>query len=378
MVRGFEGPTVRRFGVATSLILACAVALGLAQAPALPARLDDAAFWKIVTEFSELGGGFHSDNFTSNEPGFAEAAATLASGRHGGAYLGVGPEQNFSYIAAIRPDIAFMVDIRRQAVMQHLLFKALFELSANRADFIARLFSRPRPSGLENAPIDEIWKIIRAASDPDRAIYRKSLAEIETHLTKTHGFALTADEIASLEYVYDAFFSLGPDINYGGYKDKLTTGNTNFEKLSTTADGAGVRRSFLATEESFQLVKSMQTKNLIVPVQADIGGPKALRAIADYLRERRTIVRAFYISNVEQYLFGQTIDKATDVNGGFSGFARNLAALPVDAESLLLRTPSPPNTRGIRPPPPCRIAAFLAAIDAGRVTSQSQARQCAG
>ena len=164
--------------------------------------------------------------------------------------------------------------------------------------------------------------------------------------------------------MYDAFFSLGPDINYGGYKDKLTTGNTNFEKLSMTADSGGVLRSFLATEENFQFVKSMQAKNLIVPVQADIGGPKALRAIADYLRERRAIVTAFYISNVEQYLFGQTIDKATDVNGGFQGFTRNLAALPVDADESAAShsRQSRRRARRVQPRPPCRIAAFVAAI----------------
>ena len=65
-------------------------------------------------------------------PGTPRSRRSLAkSGPHGGAYLGVGPEQNFNYIAAIRPAITVIFDIRQQAVMQHLLFKALFELSAN-------------------------------------------------------------------------------------------------------------------------------------------------------------------------------------------------------------------------------------------------------
>jgi hypothetical protein len=76
----------------------------------------------------------------------------------GGVYLGVGPEQNLSYIAAIRPAMAFVIDIRRQAVVQHLLFKAVFELSDDRADFISLLFSKPRPAGLTpTTPIQEIW-----------------------------------------------------------------------------------------------------------------------------------------------------------------------------------------------------------------------------
>src|SRR5678815_1216030 len=113
-----------------------------------PDRLTDVEFWSLVQDVSEPGGAFHSDNFTSNEPYFAEVAATLAkSGPHGGVYLGVGPEQNFHYIAAIQPVMAVIFDIRRQAVMQHLLFKVLFELSDDRAEFIARLFSVPRPGG---------------------------------------------------------------------------------------------------------------------------------------------------------------------------------------------------------------------------------------
>jgi len=36
------------------------------------------------------------------------------------------------------------LDIRRQAAIQHLMFKAMFELSKDRADFISLLFARPR------------------------------------------------------------------------------------------------------------------------------------------------------------------------------------------------------------------------------------------
>ena len=53
-------------------------------------RLSDTEFWSVVSDASEPGGAFHADNFTSNEPYFANTAATLAkSGPHGGAYLGV-------------------------------------------------------------------------------------------------------------------------------------------------------------------------------------------------------------------------------------------------------------------------------------------------
>src|SRR5688572_7988929 len=126
---------MQTFRVQQIAVLALAAAVTAAvpaarQAPAapqtVPASLTDHEFWSLISLLSETGGNFHGDNFTSNES-FADNAARLATRRGGGAYLGVGPEQNFSYIVAVRPQIAFVIDIRRQAVIQHLLFKALFE-----------------------------------------------------------------------------------------------------------------------------------------------------------------------------------------------------------------------------------------------------------
>jgi hypothetical protein len=119
--------------------------------------------------------------------------------------VGVGPEQNFSYIAAIRSAMAFVIDIRRQAVMQHLMFKAMFELSKDRADFLSLLFAKPKPKDLDPAaPIQQIWQayftvttdVTPAAKTHDRVVER---------LTRTHGFALADDERAQLDGVLSAF-----------------------------------------------------------------------------------------------------------------------------------------------------------------------------
>src|SRR5688572_14167405 len=121
--------------------------------------LSDAEFWRLSSQLSEPGGYFRSDNFTSNEQTFPTIVNHLRTTKaRGGVYMGVGPEQNFHYIVALRPTMAFIVDIRRQAVMQHLMYKALFELSADRNEFISRLFSLPKQSGLDSAAtIDALW-----------------------------------------------------------------------------------------------------------------------------------------------------------------------------------------------------------------------------
>src|SRR5262249_30469057 len=105
-----------------------------------------AEFSRLIREFSEEGGFFRSDNFISNETSYLHIVDKLRQlGATGGAYIGVGPEQNFTYIAKIRPQIAFLVDIRRQAIIQHLMYKAIFHLSPTRAQFLSRLLSKPLP-----------------------------------------------------------------------------------------------------------------------------------------------------------------------------------------------------------------------------------------
>src|SRR5215216_5998993 len=83
--------------------------------------------------------------------------------RPGGVYLGVGPEQNFTYIAALQPKMAVLFDIRRQMMVHHLMYKALFEMSSDRADFLSKLFSRARPAGLDSSTIG--FKLFEAYLD---------------------------------------------------------------------------------------------------------------------------------------------------------------------------------------------------------------------
>ena len=131
------------------LALACVAQIGCGwigrRSSTIPARLSDAEFWGLSTRLSETPGTFdHSDNLVSNEIRYVHLARVLRS--TGGIYIGVGPEQNFSYIARLEPAMAFIIDIRQRNRNLHLLYKALFELSTDRAEFLSNLFSRQRPS----------------------------------------------------------------------------------------------------------------------------------------------------------------------------------------------------------------------------------------
>src|SRR6516162_1823736 len=76
----------------------------LRAADTIPNQIADDTFWKLIDSGSEEGGAFQSENFLSNETGFqAVIPPLLQTTKPGGVYMGVGPEQNFTYIAAIHP-----------------------------------------------------------------------------------------------------------------------------------------------------------------------------------------------------------------------------------------------------------------------------------
>jgi hypothetical protein len=372
---------VTRIGVVLALSALVAtrsavVAAQAAQAPAqqsarssLPERLTDADFWKLVSDISEPDGFFRiTDNYTSNEREVGRLFTMLRDlGVSGGVYVGVGPEQNFSYIAAIRPAMAFVVDIRRQAVMQHLMFKAMFELSTDRADFISLLFAKPRPAGIDSSmPIQKIWDAYWPVVT-DSAAAARNYTRIIDLLTRKHGFKFTADETAQLSSVFNAFYYIGPTISTRGAPGGRGGGNgvTFADLTGYSFDDAGQPRSFLSTEENFAYVKALQDKNLIVPVSGDFGGPKAVRGIGDYLQKHGGVVSAYYVSNVEQYLFG---------DGKQGAFYDNVGTLPLTEKSVFIRPYA--LRRGTVSEALCPITAFLSAAKAGRVYSNNEVLMC--
>jgi hypothetical protein len=326
-----------------SIILMAALlffAPGLRAADTLPSQLADDVFWKLSDSSSEPGGRFQSENFLSNETGFQMVIPTLLQvTRPDGVYLGVGPEQNFTYITAMRPKMAFIVDIRRQNMLEHMIYKALFELSENRADFLARLFSMKRPAGLsDKSTVIELFNAYSNAQT-DNVVYQKNLQDIKDVLLKKHKFGLTAEDQTNIEHVYSVFRDYGPDINYSsGTRNRGGgRGMPNYVDVMIATDPQGVQRSYLANEENYRFLRDLEGRNMLVPLTGDFGGTKAIRAVGQYLKDHGATVSAFYLSNVEQYLF-QNQGGPGNPNGGASNFYANVATLPLDARSTFIRS----------------------------------------
>jgi len=299
--------------------------------------LSDTEFWSLIERISEPDGYFRSnsgstDNLLSNEVGLSTAATALSRRvKPSGVYLGVGPEQNFTYIAAMRPRIAFITDIRRGNMLLHLIYKTLFETSANRGDFVARLFNRRLARGTAvttQSTARELMNAYLQAEPTDEAAFNANLKSITDHLTRTHGFRVSPADLEGIKYIYENFRRFGPAINYtssingGGFRA------ASYAELMATTDGPGAERSYLASEESFTFVKNMESHNLIVPVVGDFAGPKALRAVGSFLKDHGVTVTAFYVSNVEDYL---------QTNGVWLKFCSNVAAMPLDSNSVFIR-----------------------------------------
>ena len=279
-----------------------------------------------MESLSEPAGAFDvSDNLVSNEPYFVENVRRLR--RTGGVYVGVGPEQNFSYIARLQPAMAFIVDIRRENRNLHLLYKALFELSADRADFVSRLFSRPRPDGLGPATTVEAIFTRFENMSPSSEIYEWNLALVRDRLLKKGGFALSDDDMDSIGRALKAFDTDGPGIHFWG--SRTVDGSAlrpSYRKLMTAVDATGQERSFLATEAAFSFVRELHAKNTIVPIVGDFGGPTAIRRVAEYVRRHAEVVEAFYGSNVGVYLNKEQT----------RAFCGNLAALPAARKAAFI------------------------------------------
>jgi hypothetical protein len=306
-----------------ALIAGFAIAVVRPATPeALPARLSDRDFWRLTVESSESDGYFRSDTLTSNEVLFERVIPELLErSRNHGVYLGVGPEQNFTYIANLRPPLAIIFDIRRGNMLVQLMYKALFELTTDRADFVSMLFSRPRPPGVGAASTVEDLFDAFAPVRADERLYTRNLAAIEARLTKTHALPLSRHDLDGIEYAYNAFFTRG-------YRVRPSP---SYEDLMTATDGAGHMLSYLASDANFQTVKELEGKNLVVPVIGDFAGRKAIRTVAAWLKAHDAKVGAFYLSNVEQYLYQ---------DGKWPAFCHNFALLPIDHSSTFIRSSS--------------------------------------
>jgi hypothetical protein len=295
------------------------------------AAAQETPFSRMVSRFSEAGGFFDSDNLVSNETSYLHVLGAFDSlGVRGGAYVGVGPEQNFSYIARVKPEIAFIIDIRRDNLLLQLLMKAIFERSRNRLEYLGLLYGRRVPPDLAmwtDMPLGEL--LIRIDETPyDSVLHAQQHAQLMERVT-AYGVSLTVEDRQTLRRFHDEFATMGLDIRFSSRGRPYRFNYPTARQLYLQTDLEGQPGSYLSTEDRFRTVRELHRKNRIIPVVGDLAGPSALRSIGQFLEETGRRVSVFYVSNVEMYLFRQ---------GGFSRFVENTRTLPYGGNSVIVRS----------------------------------------
>ncbi len=283
-----------------------------------------------IAQLSEPGGSFDTDNLISNEKSYLHVIPALQqAGVTGGAYIGVGPDQNFSYIARIRPSIAFIVDVRRDNLLLHLLFKALFAEAGTRIEYLCLLFGRappPRPAEWRTAPI------ARLAAYVDRLPAATSTTALDSRVDAriaTFGVPLSREDTATIRRFHHRFIDAGMQLKFESAGRPPRSYYPTYRDLLFESDRQGHQWNYLAAEDDYAFVRGLQQRDLVIPVVGNLSGPTALAAIARLMRERGDRLSAFYTSNVEFYLFG---------DGTFPRFIENVAGLPRARQAVVIRS----------------------------------------
>ena len=302
-------------------------------------------FGRLIASLSEPEGYFDSDNFVSNEAAYLRILPALKRlGVRGGVYIGVGPDQNYSYIADIRPRLAVIVDIRRQNALQHLYYKALFQLSENRQEYLRRLFGRPLSLNSRHAEGERISDILRRIDQtpPDQTFAARAIGEA-TDIIRSWGVGLNAEDLKAVCYIAQAFVDGGPDMKFTSYNRAPRPHHPTYRSLLENRDRTGAQTNYLAEEERFRVVKNLHRENRIIPVVGDFAGPSAFLRVSQELRRRGLEVKCFYASNVEFYLFR---------GDRWRFYLRNVRSLPLAREAFMIRSyanmwePHPAQTAG--------------------------------
>ena len=294
------------------------------------ASKDHKQFAALSARLSEPGGYFDSDNLISNETSYLHVLEKIREiGVSGGVYIGVGPDQSFTYIAKIRPRMAIMIDIRRDNLLQHLLFKALYGRARNRIEYLCLFFGKPFPKtrGWEQRGVKELLEYVDNTPS-DAKLFEKTLKEIRGDIQK-FGITLSSADLEAVARVQRAFYSAGLDIRYSSHHRPPRSIYPTYRDLLLERDLSGQLNNYFNSEDDFQFLKRLEEQDLIVPVVGDLSGPQAMKAIAKYVAEMKERVSAFYVSNVEFYLERQ---------GTFEKFIENVKALPVNNRSVIIRS----------------------------------------
>ena len=294
--------------------------------------LADQEFERLSLELSEEPGYFDTDNLISNEISYQQVLPRLKEvTRAGQVYLGVGPDQNFTYIVQVRPATAIIIDLRRDNLLQHLYFKQVIEASKDRWQYLSLLFGKESPQDFRPDPSADVNRLVQHFRNlpSDQDFFEQNFLKAWSSIRKRFPRLTREEDRDFFHAIAAAFVKENLKLRFRSHGRRPRPQYPTYEQLMTQTDSSGEMRNYLNSENDFQFLRKMQLENRIVPVIGDLAGQKAMTDVGKYLKKQGSMVAAFYVSNVEFYLFG---------DGRFPLFLENVKNLPVDANSVLIRS----------------------------------------
>jgi hypothetical protein len=300
----------------------------VAAVPAAPEKLvADEEVGPLLARLSENPGDFPSENYVTNEISLLDVAPLLRDPKlRDRAYVGVGPEQNYTYVGLLEPRVAYIVDIRRGNLLEHMVFRGCFEAGTTRAEFLSALLARRTSSETDESVASQAAAF--RAVPPDAALREQGIARTKALLDRLHVARARGDD-ATITRIHRAFATHGLSIAY-----TMTRAPGEYPTLAETLaarDPEGEAASFLGTEERYVRVRRLVMENRVLPIVGDFGGARALRAVGEDMRERGLVLGVLYASNVEQYLFNGPRDVR------HAAFVASIRSMPRDDASRLVR-----------------------------------------
>jgi formylglycine-generating enzyme required for sulfatase activity len=212
----------------------------------------------------------------SNEPRAWQWARYVAN--LGGGYVGVGSDQNYSFIAQAGSEWAWVLDYDPRVVDHHLRMRAFVLKSATPQEFVERWASANAKSSV--ATLEEVY-----AGDPALAKLRR-------------GYWATHERM----HVY--------------YREQLV------------AHAKAGDFGWLRNPEHYRWIRTMFEQGRLVVIPGDLLATKSMRSVAAAAKAIGVPVRIYYTSNAPLSWGGQMTPAYRD----------NVRALPFDGQSVVLQT----------------------------------------
>jgi hypothetical protein len=194
----------------------------------------------------------------------------------GGAFLGVGTDQNYLLAGWARPELLLLVDFDGAVVDLHGAYRAAFAAAATPAEFLA-LWGKDGRAALEAA-------IDAAHADPDERAAVRRAARVARGLV--------------------------------------------YKRLARTQREYAARGvpTFLSDPAQYEHLRALWAGGRVFAIRGDLTGDRTLVDLAAALERAEIPIGALYLSNAEQYFdYGPA-------------FRRNILRLPVQADAVVLRT----------------------------------------